>query len=161
MVESLLPPPLWFLHEFSESSDLRPDSRLGRRGKKLAESRKVGKWESREIAISEISWFFTDFLILENAKIWDFKEHPFDFSGKVHIDHFSTLSENNSRICGKIKEGAFEIAIFRHFPNKEIHEKSRNFWNRDFATFPLSHFPTLGSPAENLSGGRLIQNDRL
>ena len=41
----------------------RPDSRLGRRGKKLAESRKVGKWESREIVISEISRFFMDFLI--------------------------------------------------------------------------------------------------
>ena len=37
------------------SGGRRSDSRLGRRGKKLAESRKVGKWESREIAISEIS----------------------------------------------------------------------------------------------------------
>ena len=54
-----------------------------------------------------------DFLILENAKVWDFKEHPFDFSGKVHID-FSTFSEN-SRICGKIKGGAFEILDFRIF----------------------------------------------
>ena len=39
-----------------------PDSRLGRRGKKLGKSGKVGKWESREIAISEISRFFMDFL---------------------------------------------------------------------------------------------------
>ena len=28
------------------------------------------------------------------------------------------------------------------FSKKEIHEKSRNFRNHDFATFPLSHFPT-------------------
>ena len=45
------------------SGGRRSDSRLGRRGKKLAESRKVGKWESREIVISEISRFFMDFLI--------------------------------------------------------------------------------------------------
>ena len=42
----------------------------------------------------------------------------------------------------KIKGGAFEIVNFRIFSNKEIHEKSRNFRNHDFATFPLSHFPT-------------------
>ena len=45
------------------SGGRRSDSRLGRRGKKLAESRKVGKWESRETVISEISRFFMDFLI--------------------------------------------------------------------------------------------------
>ena len=39
------------------SGGRRSDSRLGRRGKKLAESRKVGKWESREVVISEISRF--------------------------------------------------------------------------------------------------------
>ena len=64
----------------SRSGGRRRDSRLWRRGKKLGESGKVGKWESREIAISEISRFFMDFLIGKNAKNHDFKSPPFDFS---------------------------------------------------------------------------------
>ena len=54
----------------------------------------------------------------------------------------------------KNQRRAFEIVIFRHFSNKEIHEKSRNFRNRDFATFPLSHFPRVFSPGAPLGGGR-------
>ena len=61
------------------------------------------------------------------------------------------------RRSAKSKGGAFEIADFSYFSNKEIHEKSRNFRNRDFATFPLSHFSrvfSLGAPAENLGEDR-------
>ena len=39
-----------------------PQPRIWRTEKKLGESRKVGKWESREIAISENFRFFMDFL---------------------------------------------------------------------------------------------------
>ena len=43
----------------------------------------------------------------------------------------------------KSKGGPFEILIFRIFSNKEKHEKSGNFRNRDFATIPQSHNPTI------------------
>ena len=60
----------------SRSGGRRRDSRLWRRGKKLGESGKVGKWESREIAISEISRFFMDFLIWKMTENRDFKGPP-------------------------------------------------------------------------------------
>ena len=94
---------------FSRSGGRRPDSRLGRRAKKLPESRKVGKWESgtesrkvgewesREIAISEISRFFMDFLILKNAKIWDFS------SGGRRSD--SRLGRRGEKTRGKSESG--------------------------------------------------------
>ena len=122
VVESLLPPPLWFLHEFSESSGRRPDSRLGRRGEKLAESRKVGKWESREIAISEISWFFMDFLIGKNAKIWDFWR-ILEFSEKIE----------------KSKGGPLKSWIFAFF---QIRKSMKNREISEITISRLSHFPT-------------------
>ena len=55
------------------SGGRRPDSRLGRRGKKLGDCGIVGLWDCGEIAISEISGFFMFFLISKMAKISLFK----------------------------------------------------------------------------------------
>ena len=45
------------------SGGRRSDSRLGRRGEKLGDCGIVGLWDCGEIAISEISRFFMDFLV--------------------------------------------------------------------------------------------------
>ena len=65
------------------SGGRRSDSRLGRRGKKLAESRKVGKWESRKVAKSRFLKFpdFSCFSLFEKWPKFHFsKAPPFDFS---------------------------------------------------------------------------------
>ena len=91
-------------------------------GEKLAESRKVGKWESREIAISEISWFFMDFLIGKNAKIWDF----------WRILEFSEKME-------KSKGGPLKSWFFAFF---QIRKSMKNREISKIAISRLSHFPT-------------------
>ena len=97
------------------------------------------------------------FLIWKMAKISLFKGPPLWFGAR----------NPDFLISGaKPKGGAFEKWNFSNFWNKEKHEKSGNFRNRDFATIPQSHNPTIpeffspGAPAENLGGGRLIRNDR-
>ena len=99
---------------------------------------------------------FHGFPYLKNSQNLRFQRHPYNrqnmrFQRRPSLD----FSANSGifRGSGKIKEKAFEIADFGYFSKEKIHEKSRNFRNRVFATFPLSHFPRVfppGAPAENL-----------
>ena len=71
----------------------------------------------------EISGFFVFFLIWKMAKISLFKGPPLWFCAR----------NPDFMISGaKPKGGPFEKWNFGHFSNKEKHEKSGNFRNRDF-----------------------------
>ena len=118
VVESLLPPSLWFLHEFSESSGRRPDSRLGRRGKKLGDCGIVGLWDCGEIAISEISGFFHVFPYLKNCQNFTF-QRSFGLAPEIRIFWFPAPNQRGGPLKSEI------LAIFqkrKNMKNPEISE---------------------------------------
>ena len=88
------------------------------------------------------------FLIWKMAKISLFKGPPLWF-GARNPDFLISGAKPKRRdpdflISGaKPKVGTFEKWNFGNFSKKEKHEKSGNFRNRDFATIPQSHNPTI------------------
>ena len=99
------------------SGGRRSDSRLGRRGKKLQESRNLAN--SRFLKFSD----FRCISLYENLR-----EKKRKFAENLI---FLEISE----ITGKIKGGTFEIGKYRQISKKEMQRKSGNFRNRDFARF--------------------------
>ena len=109
------------------SGGRRSDSRLGRRGKNLGESGKVAKsWILKFLDFSWISFFE------KMRKI------------TIRVTGAECKVPNAECLECRVQNQSWGLwnRDLRIFSNKEINEKSRNFRNHDFATFPLSHFPT-------------------
>ena len=132
------------------------NSRLGgsTKKKKSGETGKVGKWESREIVISEISKFSMHFTIWKIAEISDFKGPPLWF---FHFPQHFQKSRENQR-GGPLKSEFFTIfQIVKSIENLEISEIMISRLSH-FPSFPVSpdfFFFSSSRRAENLEAQAL------